>query len=177
MNDITLEIRNLNKSYGTKKALCNFSAKLTCGIYGLLGPNGAGKSTLMNIITDNLAADSGKILLDGVAVSKLGKEYRKILGFMPQQQGLYDNFTVRRFLYYIAALKGMGRREARNQVDEVLGMVNLREDADRVVSDTEPKGYKYRVVRPVLEDAYLYMTKSSAEHVHITGHVKRNGVN
>ena len=59
------------------------------GVYGLLGPNGAGKSTMMNIITDNLAATSGKITFDGEDIKKLGPEYLKQIGFMPQQQNLY----------------------------------------------------------------------------------------
>ena len=84
-----LEIINLSKTYGTKKALDNINFKLENGIYGLLGPNGAGKSTLMNIITENLSADQGKILWNGQENTKLGVKYREILGYMPQQQGLY----------------------------------------------------------------------------------------
>ena len=93
-----LEIINLSKTYGTKKALDNINFKLENGIYGLLGPNGAGKSTLMNIITENLSADQGKILWNGQENTKLGVKYREILGYMPQQQGLYNGFTGKRFL-------------------------------------------------------------------------------
>ena len=100
-----LEIINLSKTYGTKKALDNINFKLENGIYGLLGPNGAGKSTLMNIITENLSADQGKILWNGQENTKLGVKYREILGYMPQQQGLYNGFTGKRFLNYIAVLK------------------------------------------------------------------------
>ena len=83
------EIKNLSKTYkkGVVKALDDFSVTLTPGVYGLLGPNGAGKSTLMNIITDNLNADSGEVLYDGEEIKKLGKDYRTVLGYMPQQQG------------------------------------------------------------------------------------------
>ncbi len=70
-------------------------------------PNGAGKSTLMNIITDNLNSDKGEVLYDGENIKKLGKNYRSVLGYMPQQQGLYDDFTLNRFLWYMAALKGL----------------------------------------------------------------------
>ena len=103
----TLEIKNISKTYknGTVKALDDFSVTLTSGVYGLLGPNGAGKSTLMNIITDNLNSDSGEVLYDGEDIKKLGKDYRTVLGYMPQQQGLYDDFTLNRFLWYMAALK------------------------------------------------------------------------
>ena len=110
-----LEIKNISKTYkkGTVKALDDFSVTLTPGVYGLLGPNGAGKSTLMNIITDNLNADSGEVLYDGENIKKLGKDYRSVLGYMPQQQGLYDDFTLNRFLWYMAALKGLKKKEAK----------------------------------------------------------------
>ena len=94
-----LEIKNLFKTYkkGAVKALDDFSVTLTPGVYGLLGPNGAGKSTLMNIITDNLNADSGEVMYDGENIKKLGKKYRSLLGYMPQQKGLYDDFKLKRF--------------------------------------------------------------------------------
>ena len=83
-----------------KKALSEVTFTLKEGLYGLLGPNGAGKSTLMKIITGIMLPDSGQILWEGKNILKLGKEYRKLLGFMPQQQGLYDSFTGRSFLDY-----------------------------------------------------------------------------
>lgn len=104
---------------------------LTPGVYGLLGPNGAGKSTLMNIITDNLNADSGEVLYDGEEIKKLGKDYRTILGYMPQQQGLYDDFTLNRFLWYMAALKGLKKKEAKQKIASLLETVNLKESAHK----------------------------------------------
>lgn len=129
----TLEIKNINKAYkkGSVKALDDFTATLTPGVYGLLGPNGAGKSTLMNIITDNLNADSGEVLYDGEGIHKLGKEYRTVLGYMPQQQGLYDDFTLNRFLWYMAALKGMKRKAAKEKIYSLLETVNLTEAAHK----------------------------------------------
>ena len=70
-------------------------------------PNGSGKSTLMNIITDNLKADRGCVYYDGDPISKLGSKYREKIGYMPQQQEIYDNFTGEEFLWYMAALKGL----------------------------------------------------------------------
>lgn len=124
----TLEIRNISKTYkkGAVKALDNFNVVLTPGVYGLLGPNGAGKSTLMNIITDNLNADSGDVLYDGENIKKLGKNYRSVLGYMPQQQGLYDDFTLNRFLWYMAALKGLKKKEAKAKITSLLETVNLK---------------------------------------------------
>lgn len=128
-----IEIHNLNKTYkgGKVKALRDFSVTLTPGVYGLLGPNGAGKSTLMNIITDNLKADSGFIKYNGTDTLKLGKEFRSVLGYMPQQQGLYDDFTANRFLWYMAALKGLKKREAKKKITELLETVNLTESAHK----------------------------------------------
>ena len=128
-----LEIHNLNKTYksGKVKALHDFSATLTPGVYGLLGPNGAGKSTLMNIITDNLKADSGVIKYNGKDTNKLGKEFRSVLGYMPQQQGLYDDFTANRFLWYMAALKGLKKKEAKEKITQLLETVNLKDSAHK----------------------------------------------
>lgn len=129
----TLEIKNISKTYkkGTVKALDDFSVTLTSGVYGLLGPNGAGKSTLMNIITDNLNADNGEILYDGENIKKLGKDYRTVLGYMPQQQGLYDDFTLNRFLWYMAALKGLKKKEAKAKITSLLETVNLKDSAHK----------------------------------------------
>lgn len=128
-----LEIKNISKTYkkGTVKALDNFSVTLTSGVYGLLGPNGAGKSTLMNIITDNLNSDSGKVLYDGEDIKKLGKGYRSVLGYMPQQQGLYDDFTLNRFLWYMSALKGLKKKEAKEKITLLLETVNLTNSAHK----------------------------------------------
>ena len=107
------ESKNISKSYGTNRALVDFCADFEPGIYALLGPNGSGKSTLMNIITDNLKADSGEILFsDGEGepenTLKMGVRFREKLGFMPQYPGMYPNFTVERFMWYMAALKDVG---------------------------------------------------------------------
>lgn len=116
-------ITNLNKSYGTKHALKNFSCTLTPGIYGLLGPNGAGKSTLMNIISQNLRADTGCVLLEGQ------EKYLDKLGYMPQQQALYDDFSARSFLYYMAGLKKI--KKPKDEIEHLLTVVNLQESAHK----------------------------------------------
>lgn len=128
-----LEIKGITKVYkkGAVKALDNFSVTLTPGVYGLLGPNGAGKSTLMNIITDNLNADGGEVVYDGENIKKLGKDYRAVLGYMPQQQGLYDDFTLNRFLWYMAALKGLKKKEAKEKITQLLETVNLTDAAHK----------------------------------------------
>jgi len=92
------------------------------------GPNGAGKSTLMNIITDNLKLDSGKILWNGQESKTLGAKYREILGYMPQQQGLYNGFTAKRFLNYIAVLKDIPKEKIQEDILKVAKKVNLQDD-------------------------------------------------
>ena len=129
-----LEIRNLSKSYGKKVALNNINLKFDNGLYGLLGPNGAGKSTLMNIITDNLKADNGEILWNGIDYQTLGVKYREILGYMPQQQGLYNGFTGKRFLNYIAVLKDIPKKEILLQIEESAKKVNLQNELDKKIN-------------------------------------------
>ena len=102
-----LELQNISKYYGARQALDRVSLTLENGIYGLLGPNGAGKSTLMNIITGNLKPTSGIVLWDGKDTRDMGADYRSLLGYAPQQQGLYDTFTGIRFLSYMSTLKGI----------------------------------------------------------------------
>ncbi len=122
---MNLSIQNISKSYGTNLALNNFTATLDAGIYALLGPNGSGKSTLMNILTDNLKADSGEITYNGENVLDMGVRFREKLGFMPQYPGLYPNFTVERFMWYMAALKGLSKVESQRQIPEILAAVEL----------------------------------------------------
>ena len=127
---MTLNITNISKSYGTNLALNNFTATLDAGIYALLGPNGSGKSTLMNILTDNLKADSGEITYEDADsvrenVLDMGVRFREKLGFMPQYPGLYPNFTVERFMWYMAALKGLSKAESQRQIPEILAAVEL----------------------------------------------------
>lgn len=142
-----LAIQNVTKRYqrGRKTALDGFEAVFTPGIYGILGPNGAGKSTLMNLITDQLRPDHGEILYNGELIQSQGAKYRSIVGFMPQQQGIYDDFTGRRFLWYIAALKGLSAARTREQIDHLLEIVNLTNDADRRLS-TYSGGMKQRIL-------------------------------
>lgn len=142
-----LKIENINKSYnkGKKLALDNINITLTEGVYGLLGANGAGKSTLMNIITDNIKADKGSIKLDGKDISKLGKDFRDILGYVPQQQGIYDDFTGIRFLWYMAALKGMKKNIAKERIEYVLELVNLKEHAHKKLGSYSG-GMKQRIL-------------------------------
>lgn len=127
-----LELRNLSKMYGNVQALKKITYSFEPGIYGILGANGAGKSTLINLITDNVSRDKkhdgGQILFDGEDVLKLGKKYRKLVGYMPQQQGFYEDFSPKTFLRYMAEMKGV---EDKRQIDELLDVVNLTDVAHK----------------------------------------------
>ena len=92
-----LKIRQLTKKYGEKVALENFSYTFEPGIYGILGTNGAGKSTLMNLITDNVERTEGSIYWNGKEILKLKADFRRLVGYMPQQQGMYDDFSAVNF--------------------------------------------------------------------------------
>lgn len=141
-----LQIKNLNKHYGKKQALFDFEMTFKNGVYGLLGPNGAGKSTLMNIISDNLAPDLGSQLCwNGTDITKLGSKFRRKVGYMPQQQALYDNFTARRFMMYISALKGISTAVAREQTEYLLSEVELHDVMDKAIGGFSG-GMKQRVI-------------------------------
>ena len=143
-----LELQVINKHYGRKKhALCDFSFKFSNGIYGLLGPNGAGKSTLMNIITDNLLPDKdgGKILWNGEETRVLKDKFRSKLGFMPQQQNLYESMTARTFLSYIAALKRLDKKQAEQQIPHIIERVELIDSLDNKMGGFSG-GMKQRVL-------------------------------
>ena len=128
-----LRIEHLTKKYGEKVALRDFTYTFTPGIYGILGANGAGKSTLMNLITDNVKRNEGQILWNGTDILKLGKSFRGKLGYMPQQQGMYNDFSARAFLRYMAQIKEIPKKQADEQIEQLLDVVNLREDAHKKV--------------------------------------------
>jgi len=129
-----IEIKNLCKKYGNITALDDLSICLGEGIYGILGANGAGKTTLLNLLTDNIRRDSGQILLDGEDILHLGVRYRRLIGYMPQQQGLYDHMTAAAFLYYIAELKELRKKDARMQMDDLLSVTNLTQVKNKKIA-------------------------------------------
>ena len=120
-----LQLTEVTKRYGEKVALDHFSYTFHPGIYGILGANGAGKSTMMNLITDNLRRDDGSITFNGEDIRKLGVDYRRVLGYMTQQQGLYEGMTAESFLVYMARLKEIPQKAVSCDVDRVLEMTNL----------------------------------------------------
>ncbi len=129
-----LVIDKVSMRFKDKKAISNISLKLTPGVWGLLGANGAGKTTLMRIIAGILQPTSGQVLYDGVPIRTLGEEYRALFGYLPQEFGFPQEFTVKDYLIYVAALKGMTKRQGRKRIHELLEQVSLLEACNRKIA-------------------------------------------
>lgn len=129
-----LVIDKVSMRFKDKKAVSNISIKLTPGVWGLLGANGAGKTTLMRIIAGILQPTSGQVLYDGVPIRALGEKYRALFGYLPQEFGFPQEFTVKDYLIYVAALKGMTERQGRKRIHELLEQVSLLEVCNRKIA-------------------------------------------
>lgn len=140
-----LQINGLKKTYGTVQALKEITYTFTAGIYGILGANGAGKSTMINLITDNVSREKGSISYDGEEILKMGKKFRKIVGYMPQQQGFYQDFSPKAFLKYMAEIKGLHGKTANAEIDRLLEVVNLKSVAYKKIGGFSG-GMKQRVL-------------------------------
>lgn len=102
-----------------------FNYTFNNGVYGLLGENGAGKTTLMRLICGILQPTMGMITCDSIPILEMGADYRKLLGYLPQDLGYYENFTALRFMKYMAALKGLPKEYAQTKIEELLDLVDL----------------------------------------------------
>ncbi|HEX4005388.1 MAG TPA: ABC transporter ATP-binding protein [Acidobacteriaceae bacterium] len=121
-----MSIQNAGKCYrGKVWALRGFSLDLKPGVLGLLGPNGAGKTTLMSILATITRASEGLVLWNGVDVAKDPDALRSVLGYLPQDFGVYPNLNAVEFLEYLAAVKGLDAAAARRRIEELLNLVNL----------------------------------------------------
>ncbi len=124
--DISIEIQNLSKNYGKKKALSEVNLSIPQGMFGLLGPNGAGKTTLMKVLTTLLKKTDGEVTICGVPVED-SKRIRNMTGYLPQDFSMYGNMTAYEALDYLAVLSGMSKAERKRKVPEMLEKVNLLE--------------------------------------------------
>jgi ABC-2 type transport system ATP-binding protein len=123
---LKLTIESVGKNYrGKVWALRGFTLELRPGVLGLLGPNGAGKTTLMSILATITRATEGRVLWDGADVAKDPDKLRSVLGYLPQDFGVYPNLNAVEFLEYLAAVKGLDASTARRRIDELLQVVNL----------------------------------------------------
>jgi len=131
-----LRINDLNKTYKNGvKALNNINLDISAGMFGLLGPNGAGKSTMMRTIATLQEPDSGSIQFNDIRVLEDTFALRKVLGYLPQEFGVYPKVTAYKLLDYFASLKGVaGKKDRKKLVDYVLDITNLTKAAKRHVS-------------------------------------------
>ena len=126
-----LTLNNVSKNFGKFTAVENISLNMDNGLYALLPPNGAGKTTIIKMITTLLNPTEGEILYDGVNIKTMGAAYRELLGYLPQDFGYYKNNTPKQYLSYLAALKGVPKKETAEKIDYLLEMVGLSENADK----------------------------------------------
>ena len=154
---MALNIRNLSKQYRTKNwGLREFTLELGPGVLGLLGPNGAGKSTLMRILATITKATSGSVTWNGRDIAKSPDDLRAVLGYLPQDFGVYPNLNCIEFLEYMAAIKGLDSKTTKRRIDELLQVVNLVEAAKRPLGGYSG-GMKQRVgiAQALLNDPQL----------------------
>jgi ABC-2 type transport system ATP-binding protein len=145
---LMITVSQLTKIYGKKvQALCGVDLEIGDGMFGMVGPNGAGKTTLMRILAGLLQPTSGKVSVLGhnVTTGRGKQAIKEVLGYLPQELGLYPDLSALEFLEYVALLKGVtGKVERKKQLDETLELVGLTQDARRRLR-TYSGGMKRRV--------------------------------
>jgi ABC-2 type transport system ATP-binding protein len=154
---MNLSIKNVSKQYRRDFwGLRDFSLELGVGVLGLLGPNGAGKSTLMRILATITDKTTGAITWNGVDIARHPEDLRQVLGYLPQDFGVYPNLNALEFLEYMAALKGLDGKAAKRRIDELLQLVNLMDSARRPLGGYSG-GMKQRVgiAQALLNDPQL----------------------
>lgn len=140
-----IEINNLVKQYGDKRALKGISFTVNDDeVLGFLGPNGAGKTTTMNIITGFLSSTSGTVKVNGHDILEEPELAKKDIGYLPEQPPLYFDMTVKEYLDYICDLKKVSKENRKKQLDSIYSMVKIEDVKDRLIGNLS-KGYKQRV--------------------------------
>lgn len=140
-----IEIKGLNKSFGSTHALSDLNLTIPAGqVYGLIGPNGAGKTTTMNILATLLKADSGTALVNGIDVTADPRQVRQFIGYMPDFFGVYDGLTATEYLSFFASAYNIPQDKHPKLVADLLELVNLTDKADSYV-DNLSRGMKQRL--------------------------------
>ena len=154
---MVMNIQNVSKQYNKKTwGLHNFTLEIGPGVLGLLGPNGAGKSTLMRILATITKPTSGTVTWNGVDIAKSPNNLRAVLGYLPQDFGVYPNLSAVEFLEYMAVIKGLDSKTMKRRIDELLQVANLVEAAKRPLGGYSG-GMKQRVgiAQALLNDPQL----------------------
>ncbi len=140
-----IEIKNLTKFYGRNAAVKNLNFTVQDHeILGFLGPNGAGKSTTMNIITGYLPSTSGNVLIEGIDIAQEPSKAKKMIGYLPEIPPVYLDMKVREYLMFCAGIKGIKRRERREQVENAMEKLKVKDVENRLIRNLS-KGYRQRV--------------------------------
>ena len=159
-----LEIRELSKQFGRRKAVDNLNLTIEPGeIFGLVGPNGAGKTTTMRMLVTLLRPDKGEIFVGGHSVRKAPRAVRHLIGFMPDVFGLYDDMTVDEYLHFFGACYGIPASQRTRLIADLLELVDLTpRRADMV--DTLSRGLKQRLglARVLIHDPSLLILDEPA---------------
>lgn len=120
-----LYIDHISKQFKDKTAVDDVTLRITPGVWGLLGANGAGKTTLMRMIAGIMSPTSGQVMYDGIPIHTLKEGYRDVFGYLPQEFGFYPEFTVKSYLEYVAALKGLTTKETKRKISSLLDQLTL----------------------------------------------------
>lgn len=140
-----IEVSHLTKSFGSRVAVDDIGFMVGDGdVVGFLGQNGAGKTTTMRMITGYLVPDRGSITVAGVDMIADSLDARSLIGYLPESVPLYSDMSTRRYLEFMARLRGLGKREARSRLDEVIELCGLGEYRDSPIGKLS-KGYRQRV--------------------------------
>lgn len=159
-----LSLNALTKNFKNFTAVNGVSCAMSGGVYGLLGVNGAGKTTLMRMLCTLIPPSSGSITLNGTDIFQMGAEYRRILGYLPQDFGCYPDFTAEEYLRYVASIKALPRALSRRRVDSLLHRVGLEQARKKKVK-TFSGGMKRRlgIAQAMLNDpAILILDEPTA---------------
>lgn len=166
-----LKVTQLTKQYGPKTAVDHLDITLSNGVYGLLGANGAGKTTLMRLLCNIQTPTFGKITLDRKDISVLGERYRNLLGYLPQHFRYYPEFTAWDFLMYVATLKGLSEKQAKNKTSELLEAVDLSKEGHRKIKTfwrvVNKKGYKNKNYTLDSVNQYFKKIEETSTHPYI----------
>ena len=134
-----LILDRVRKTFKDTVVVDDVSLRMQSGLYGLLGSNGAGKTTLMRMICTILKPTEGTIYYEGRDVFEMNEKYRDVLGYLPQEFGFYPELTVKGYLKYISALKGLRQVIAKKRINELLELTGMQKNSSKkMVSTKEP---------------------------------------